>query len=65
MRAQQEQEMLCRRLAEEARGRGQAREKADFERWAQDYEDGAELIRQLLARGGGHNEGSLEAGLGP
>jgi len=65
MRAQQEQAMLCRLLAEEAHGRGQARGEADFGRRAQDYEEGAELIRQLLARGGGQGEGSIEAGLGP
>ena len=65
MRAQQEQEMLCHRLAEEARGRGEARSETDFQRRARDYQEGAELIRQLLARGNGQGEGSTEVGLGP
>jgi two-component system chemotaxis response regulator CheB len=53
MRAQQEQAMLCRRLAEEARGRGQAGSAAEFDRRGLDYDEGAEVIRRLLARGGG------------
>jgi two-component system, chemotaxis family, protein-glutamate methylesterase/glutaminase len=65
MRAQQEQEMLCRRLAEEARGRGEARSEADFQRRAWDYQEGAGLIRQLVARGNGQGAGSTEVGLAP
>jgi len=63
MRAQQEQAMLCHRLAEEARQRRQEWSMAEFGRRAQDYEEGAQLIRQLLARSG-RGEGSIEAGLG-
>ena len=60
MRAQQEQAMLCRRLAKEARGRRQMRSETDFGRRALDYEEGAELLRQLLARGGSQDEKTAE-----
>lgn len=53
LRSQQEQEMLARRLAEEATEHGQARLAESFERRAKDYEEGAELIRRLLAQGNG------------
>jgi two-component system chemotaxis response regulator CheB len=49
MRAQQEQAMLARRVAEEARARQEAGSATEFERRARDYEEGAEVIRQLLA----------------
>jgi two-component system chemotaxis response regulator CheB len=49
MRAQQEQAMLARRVAEEARARQEPVSAAEFERRAKDYEEGAEVIRQLLA----------------
>jgi two-component system chemotaxis response regulator CheB len=51
LRAQQEQEMLARRLAEEAAARGQAHWVKEFTRRAKDYEEGAEMIRLLLVRG--------------
>ena len=63
MRAQQEQAMLCRRLAEEARLRGQVRGLEEFARRTRDYEEGAETIRQLLARGNGRGERAAQAGL--
>jgi two-component system chemotaxis response regulator CheB len=50
MRAQQEHAMLARHMAEEARKRGQVRSAAMYERRVRDYEEGAEVIRQLLAR---------------
>jgi two-component system chemotaxis response regulator CheB len=65
MRAQQEQAMLCRRLGQDAQDRAQANWVEKFERRARDYEEGAETIRRLLARGDGRGEGSAEAGLGP
>lgn len=50
LRVQQEQAMLARRVAEEARARDGERSAEEFERRALDYEEGAEVIRQLLAR---------------
>lgn len=50
LRAQQEQAMLARRVAEEARAREEQRSAEEFERRALDYEEGAEVIRQLLSR---------------
>lgn len=50
LRSQQEQAMLARRVAEEARAREERRSAEEFERRALDYEEGAEVIRQLLAR---------------
>jgi hypothetical protein len=41
------------------------RSEADFQRRARDYQEGAELIRQLLACGNGQSEGSTEVGLDP
>jgi two-component system chemotaxis response regulator CheB len=49
LRAQQEQAMLARRVAEEARAREERRSAEEFDRRALDYEQGAEVIRQLLA----------------
>jgi two-component system, chemotaxis family, protein-glutamate methylesterase/glutaminase len=53
MRAQQEQAMLARRIAAEADAKGLVRSAEDFTRRGRDYEEGAEVIRQLLARGNG------------
>jgi two-component system, chemotaxis family, protein-glutamate methylesterase/glutaminase len=53
MRAQQEQAMLVRRLAAEADAKGHTRSAEAFARRERDYEEGAELIRQLLAQGYG------------
>jgi two-component system chemotaxis response regulator CheB len=53
MRAQQEQAMLARRLAAEAQASGRRRLSNDLERRARDYEEGAEMIRQLLAHSNG------------
>lgn len=50
LRAQQEQAMLARRLAEKARAREEGRSADEFERRAFDYEEGAEVIRQLLSQ---------------
>jgi two-component system chemotaxis response regulator CheB len=52
MRAQQQQAMVCRRVAEEARRRGDARAAEQYERRAWDYEEGAATVRQLIAQGG-------------
>jgi two-component system, chemotaxis family, protein-glutamate methylesterase/glutaminase len=60
LRTQQQQAMVVRRLAEAARERGQIRSAEEFERRALDYEAGAVVIQQLLARGGG--EQGAEAG---
>jgi two-component system chemotaxis response regulator CheB len=54
MRSQQEQTMLCRRLADHARELGNLGSLAELERRAHDYEEGAELIRAMLARGNGN-----------
>ena len=53
MRAQQEQVMLLHRMAAEARARGHARSADSYERRRRDYEEGAEMVRQLLASGNG------------
>jgi two-component system, chemotaxis family, protein-glutamate methylesterase/glutaminase len=53
MRAQQEHAMLARRIAAEADAKGLVRSAEDFTRRGRDYEEGAEVIRQLLARGNG------------
>ena len=39
------------------------RSEADFGRRALDYEEGAELLRQLLARGGSQDEKTAEVEL--
>jgi hypothetical protein len=47
--------MLARRIAKEAEERGHARGAADMERRASSYEEGANMLRQLLVRNGrGH-----------
>jgi two-component system chemotaxis response regulator CheB len=51
MRAQQQQAMVAHRLAEDARRLGDERSAAEFERRAQDYEEGAVVIQRLAARG--------------
>jgi two-component system chemotaxis response regulator CheB len=53
MRAQQEQAMLARRLAAEADAKGQTRSAERYTRRERDYEEGAEVIRQLLAHSNG------------
>ena len=50
--------------AEDAGQRRQEWAFAEFGRRAQDYEEGAELIRQLLARGGRQGDESIAAGQG-
>jgi two-component system chemotaxis response regulator CheB len=59
-RAQQERAMLVGRMAEEARARGEAT-AAELQQRAQSYEEGADLLRELLARnhrpGGGTEHG--------
>jgi len=57
-RTQQQQAMVARRLAEVARQRGQIRSAEEFDRRAQDYEEGAMVIRQLIARDGGARSGA-------
>lgn len=52
LRAQREQAMLARHMAADARGRGRASLAGDLERRASSYDEGAEIVRQLLARGG-------------
>lgn len=51
MRAQQQQAMVARRIAEEARRQGNERSAAEFAHRARDYEEGAAVIRRLAARG--------------
>jgi two-component system chemotaxis response regulator CheB len=53
MRAQQEQAMLARRLAVEAGAKGHTRSAKALARRERDYEEGAEMIRQLLAQSNG------------
>jgi two-component system chemotaxis response regulator CheB len=48
-RAQQERAMLVARLAGEARREGAARSAEQLEQRAESYEEGAELLRQLIA----------------
>jgi hypothetical protein len=45
--------MLARRLAAEAEATDRPRLAKDFARRERDYEEGAEVIRQLLAQGSG------------
>jgi two-component system chemotaxis response regulator CheB len=52
MRAQHEQALLSRHMAAEQRRRGNGRWAEDLEQRAAGYEEGAEIIRQLLAPGG-------------
>jgi two-component system chemotaxis response regulator CheB len=60
MRAQQEHAMLARHMAEQARGRGEVRSVGFYERRVRDYEEGAEVIRQLLACSDGNGEQAVE-----
>jgi len=53
MRAQQEQALLVRRMGDQARLKGYAHQADAFLRRERDYEDGAEVIRQMLAQGNG------------
>jgi two-component system, chemotaxis family, protein-glutamate methylesterase/glutaminase len=53
LRTQEEQSYLVRKLAREAQGRGAGRGHEFYERRARDYEEGAEIVRRLLARGQG------------
>jgi two-component system chemotaxis response regulator CheB len=52
MRSQEEQAMLARRIAQDAEERGHALGAADMARRAEGYEEGATMLRQLLARNG-------------
>ena len=53
-RAQQERAMLVRRMANEARREGAARSAEQLQKRALSYEEGAELLRRLIA----HSDGS-------
>jgi two-component system chemotaxis response regulator CheB len=57
MRAQHEQALLSRHIAAEQRHRGHARSAEEHDRRAAGYEEGAEIIRQLLAQGAARAEG--------
>ena len=57
MRAQHEQALLSRHMAAEQRRRGHGRSADDLDRRAAGYEEGAEIIRQLLAQGAVRAEG--------
>jgi two-component system, chemotaxis family, protein-glutamate methylesterase/glutaminase len=50
-RAQQERAMLVGRMADEARARGAAIAAGQLQQRAQSYEEGADLLRDLLAHG--------------
>jgi two-component system chemotaxis response regulator CheB len=50
-RAQQERAILVGRMADEARARGAATAAEQLEERAQSYEEGADMLRDLLARG--------------
>ena len=50
-RAQQERAMLVGRMADEARARGAATAAEQLQQRAQSYEEGADLLRDLLAHG--------------
>jgi two-component system chemotaxis response regulator CheB len=52
MRAQQQQAMVVRRMADAARRQGDRRAAEEFERRARDYEEGAKVIQRLAACGG-------------
>lgn len=65
MRAQQEQAMLTRRLAVEAQARGLAGLADRYARRESDYEEGAEVIRRLLAYGNGDGEVTSSVEPGP
>jgi two-component system chemotaxis response regulator CheB len=52
MRAQQQQAMVCRRMAKEAQEQGNKQTAEEFERKAWDYEEGAATIRRLIAQNG-------------
>jgi hypothetical protein len=53
MRAQHEQAMLVRRMAVDLRERSYAKGAAVYEQRALEYEQGAEVIRRMLAGGQG------------
>jgi two-component system chemotaxis response regulator CheB len=52
MRSQEEQAMLARRIAQDAQDRGYVGGAADMKRRAEGYEEGANMLRQLLGRNG-------------
>jgi two-component system chemotaxis response regulator CheB len=58
-RAQQERAMLVGRRADDARARGAAHEAEQLQQRARSYEEGADLLRNLLARGN-RSGGTLE-----
>lgn len=51
LRVQEEQLVLVRRMVSDAQERGELRHAQDFERRARSYEEGAEIIRRMLAGG--------------
>jgi two-component system chemotaxis response regulator CheB len=57
LRVQEEHAALVRMMADEARARRMGRTAEDLERRARSYEEGAELIRQLLFRSNGGETG--------
>jgi two-component system chemotaxis response regulator CheB len=57
-RAQQERAILVGRMADEARARGAATAAEQLDERAQSYEEGADMLRGLLARGNSWSEGS-------
>jgi two-component system chemotaxis response regulator CheB len=57
-RAQQERAILVRRMAGEARARGAATAAEELEQRAHSYEESANLLRDLLARGNSWSEDS-------
>lgn len=65
MRAQQQHAMVVRRLAEENRRQGNETAAAAYERRARDYEEGAMIIRQILARLGNNSRAEDQPGGDP
>ena len=61
LRVQEEQGALVRRMAIDARLHGRSDTAEDFERRAVSYDEGAQLIRQMLGRGPHHANGSHDA----
>jgi two-component system, chemotaxis family, protein-glutamate methylesterase/glutaminase len=51
LRTQEEQSLLTHKLASDAKERGALRSYEFYELRAQEYEEGAEIVRRLLARG--------------
>ncbi|MEK0084515.1 chemotaxis protein CheB [Benzoatithermus flavus] len=51
LRAQEEQLVLVRRMAGDAQARGKLQQVCEFEQRARSYEEGAEIIRRMIADG--------------